>query len=300
MLIDGIEGSLADLNPNDIESFTILKDAASSAIYGSRAANGVVLVQTKKGEKGDLRVEYNGYVGWQDAYRLTEPVSNSVEYMQMLNQALANEGKNPQYTQDEINEFKKGTDPYIYPNTNWVDVLFGTAKMTEHNLRFSGGLKNTTYALSLGYLNQDGVLVGTWSNRYSFRLNLDSKVSEKMTIGVRVSGSMRQREQSQYYSNTTGVLRGGFRALPVIPPYLEDGKYGASWLKPARGLQNPLVTAKEGIVTQEFNRYDGNIFAEYNILPGLKLKGTLAVNRHQTFEPRFIPKVYQYDAKAKA
>jgi TonB-dependent SusC/RagA subfamily outer membrane receptor len=130
VLVDGIEYSLSAINPNDIESISVLKDAASSAIYGSRAANGVILVKTKEGKKGGFTTDYNNYFGFQQATYLPRFVYDPVLFMETRNQAQLNEGKlTPDYPQEVIDEYREGmkTNPYVYPQNNWLDIMYNDA-----------------------------------------------------------------------------------------------------------------------------------------------------------------------------
>ncbi|HEX8460345.1 MAG TPA: SusC/RagA family TonB-linked outer membrane protein, partial [Segetibacter sp.] len=211
VLVDGIEYSLGAVNPNDIESITVLKDAASSAIYGNRAANGVILVTTKKGQKDKSQVSYNYYKGAQSATFTPRVVSNAIQYMEGKNRALANEGKPAEYTQALLDEYKAGTDPNIYANTDWFDVMFRNAPIEEHNLRFSGGNDKTIFSLSLGYLNQEGILLNTWAKRYTVNLNIASDISKRLKVGANISGTLWNNRESSYTSdeaNGEGGLMG--------------------------------------------------------------------------------------------
>ncbi|HLU90930.1 MAG TPA: SusC/RagA family TonB-linked outer membrane protein, partial [Cyclobacteriaceae bacterium] len=137
VIVDGVPGSINAVNPNDIESITVLKDAASAAIYGSRAANGVILIQTKEGRQGKMQVSYETYVGKQEATELPEYV-DSWTYAEMKNEARLNMGQNPEFTQEDINKFRSGEDPDNYPNKHHLRDLFnsGSGLQTKHNLTF--------------------------------------------------------------------------------------------------------------------------------------------------------------------
>ncbi len=152
ILVDGIEFPLEAVNPNDIESISVLKDAASSAIYGSRAANGVILVKTKSGKKGKFTVDYNNYFGVQQATYLPDFVYDPILFMEQRNQAQRNEGKlTVDYSDELIEEYRQGmkTDPILYPQNNWLDIMYNNAFIMEHNMRFSGGDEKYTYSVSL-------------------------------------------------------------------------------------------------------------------------------------------------------
>lgn len=152
ILIDGVESeTMSAVDPNDIASISVLKDAASAAIYGSKAANGVILITTKRGATGKPRVSYSGYISFQNATEKVDRLS-SYEYADMYNKALESEGKAPRFTPDEIQKFKDGTDP-MYPNTDWYGLAYRTGIQHRHNLNISGGNENARYMGSLGYLN---------------------------------------------------------------------------------------------------------------------------------------------------
>ncbi|MGX5819320.1 SusC/RagA family TonB-linked outer membrane protein [Chitinophaga lutea] len=284
VLVDGVEFPLSDVNPADIESITVLKDAASAAIYGNRAANGVVLVKTRSGQAGKFRLDYNAYAGAQQAARLPNLVTNAVTYMEGKNRALANEGKPAEYSQALIDEYKAGNDPYIYPNTNWFDIMFRTALIQEHNLRFSGGTDKTTYAVSLGYLDQDGILIETGAKKYSLNMNLRSDITRRLSVGANLTGTFWDSRESAYTSdesNGEGGLMGLiYRGLPMQIPYAQDGSYADQWVRvPGHNFfRNPLALAKEGFHSNVTFRSLANLFLEYQLPYGLKYRATLAAN----------------------
>ncbi len=150
VLIDGVEGNLTNLDPNNIESVSVLKDAASAAIYGARAANGVILVTTKRGKAGDISVEYHVTFEAQQATRLPELLTNSADYMELWNEANLRSGKTAYFTQAEIDAFRNNTDdPVHYPNFDWVDYIFKTAFVQNHHLSVTGGNEKTSFNYSL-------------------------------------------------------------------------------------------------------------------------------------------------------
>src|SRR5690606_21093481 len=156
VLVDGIEFPLSDINPNDIESISVLKDAASASIYGNRAANGVILVTTKSGLAGETTINYNNYVGIQAPTYLPETVKDPVRFMELRNQAGYNAGKvQPFYPVEDIDEYRNGTDHYVYPRNDWIDIMFNNAFIQEHNLRISGGTDRLGFSVSGGYLDQE-------------------------------------------------------------------------------------------------------------------------------------------------
>ncbi|MEI6948416.1 TonB-dependent receptor [Paraflavisolibacter sp. H34] len=297
VLVDGVEFPLGDINPNDIESITILKDAASSAIYGNRAANGVVLVKTKSGARGRFRLDYNFYAGSQQVTGLPAMVTNSVQYMEGKNRALANEGKPAEYSQALIDEYKGGTDPYIYPNTNWFDVLFRKAPISEHNLRLSGGTDKTTFSVSLGYLNQDGIMINTGAKKYTLNASVTSDLTQGIRIGANLLGTWWNSRESAYTAdegNGEGGLMGlTYRGLPMQVPYAQDGTYADQWVRvPGHNFfRNPLALSYEGFRKNDAYRTLANLFAEVQLPAGIRYKITGAANLLASWEKFNYPQI---------
>lgn len=280
VLIDGIPGSLNDVNPRDIESVSVLKDAAASAIYGNRAANGVILVTTKRGEKGKMSVEYSMYYARQEATYLPE-ILNSSEHAELYNEALKNSGKSPKYTDAEIAKFKAGNDP-LYPNTDWQDVMYNPADMKEHHLRASGSSDKLAYSFSGGYLDHDGVLLGTAFKRYTFRTNIDSYyLNNKFHVGVNMSGMRSSRDESP--ESTTAVIRAINRGNPTEVLQYEDGSYGAGYM--GKTYAYIKTGGKQNNLTNSFN---GKMFADYEFFKGFKGEVSYGINfNHQLYTQHY-------------
>jgi TonB-linked SusC/RagA family outer membrane protein len=290
VIVDGLTGSLSDINAADIETITILKDAASAAIYGSRAANGVVLVTTKAGKSGEFKVNYDGYSGIQIATRKKDYVTNSVQFMELYNLALFNESPTtaPAYSQADINKFKNGTDPYLYPNTDWQDLLYRQAQISSHNLSVRGGGDKMTYSFSVGHIDQKGVLLGTDTKNYSARLNLDTKISDKFSYSLKLSG--RHDDTNAPVTGSGTVIGWADRALPMQAPRLADGRYSYPWI----GFQSttqPLAGALEGKNRTEYDKLTANLSGEYEFIKGLKLKGTFGMDNSNNLGSVFRPKI---------
>ncbi|MEN8117098.1 MAG: TonB-dependent receptor [Bacteroidota bacterium] len=295
IIVDGLAGSLSNVNPADIESITVLKDAASSAIYGSRAANGVILVTTKKGKAGKLRVNYDAYAGAQKATRLTDYVTNSVQFMELYNKALLNENPSatPLYSQSIIDEFRTGTDPYLYPNTDWNDEMYSVAGIQSHNVRVSGGNDQTNYSFSLGYIDQDGVLMGTNAKQYSTRLNLDSRVNEKLSYSVKVAA--RHDDVNEAPVGSGSITGWANRALPYYGTRLEDGKWAGTWV--GNSTQNAIAAVTEGINKTGEDNFVFNLSGVYEIIEGLKYTGTVGYSKRHSLQKIFRPKILIYNPK---
>ena len=191
VLIDGMPGNFYELMPADIESISVLKDASSAAIYGSRAANGVVLITTKRGAMGHTKVTYNGSVGLSKAVALPQ-MAHSYEYAEYLNMAIGKEN----FSQEAIRKFRDGSDPDNYADENMIEKLLGGhAFQTKHELSVNGGNQNITYALSAGYLRQDGLLKNNYMDKYTGRANIGLKFNDKLKLDVRLAGAVKDRNE---------------------------------------------------------------------------------------------------------
>lgn len=279
VLIDGVEGRLAEVNPNDIGSITVLKDAASAAIYGSRAANGVVLIETKKGSGEKIAVNYNGYIGVQDLDMKYDIVSNSAEYMTLWNSAMTNSGSDPLFPQNVIDKFKEGGDPYRYPNTNYFNEVFRTSLLTQHNLSVTAGGKRSSNYLSVSYMKNDGIMRNTDSERFSLNLNNETKVTDWLKMGARVR--LMRKITTQPYNGIGRVIYMMANGHPFSSPYLEDGKtYGGTQAlyldgdkagQPIVDTRNPFPDLYNGQQKYTNNFAKGNVFATIDFMEGLSL-----------------------------
>ncbi len=284
IIVDGVEGSFEQINPSDIESISILKDAASAAIYGSKAANGVVLITTKMGKVGEkLQVNLNSYYGIQSLGRRYDVVTNSAEHMRMTNLALANEGASPLFPDDMITAFENGTDKYKYPNTDWFDVLFRNTPIHEHNLSIRGGTDKSTSFLSFNYLNQEGMIPNSKTEKYGMRANLEMnvnswfKMSGRMNYSHKVSVEPYNDDVYGSFGRTFDMLAG---VTPYTAPYTRDGKFGAvEAIDDGNFLfdnRNPLIDANNGKRTDEQNFLAINASAEVKFTDFLNWKTTIA------------------------
>ncbi|MBK5720987.1 TonB-dependent receptor [Dysgonomonas sp. Marseille-P4677] len=233
VIIDGVPGALNDVNPNDVESVSVLKDAASSAIYGSRAANGVILVTTKRGNEGKVNVTYSGYVGWQKAAKKVDFINDMATHMELVNESEGRE-KYPVSLIEQWRTESAAGNP-LYPSTDWYDEMLNTSVMTEHNLTVRGGGKNTNFSMSLGYLDNKGIIDNSGYKKYTFRINVDSKVTNWLDMGGNVYGSWSDRDPinvTSFYDNIRNTTPG------VIPQY-EDGRYGGTMFENFPRVGNP-------------------------------------------------------------
>jgi len=224
VLVDGVPGSLNDLNPNNIDNISVLKDAASAAIYGSRAANGVVLVTTKQGKSGKMSIQYDANVGLYKPTKLFDLITNSAEYMTLYNEARINTGLTDPaslYPQDQIELYRNSNDRVNYPNTDWLSLIFKTAPTQTHNLTFSGGNEKTTYSVSLGYVNQKGIMRGFDYKKYNARINLTSKVNDHIKFGTNLLLKSGTTISTPFGSED--MFLSAMSQAPTYGPFLTDG-----------------------------------------------------------------------------
>ncbi|SHG62118.1 TonB-linked outer membrane protein, SusC/RagA family, partial [Fodinibius roseus] len=276
VIIDGVEGSMAHINSNDIESVSVLKDAASAAIYGSKAANGVVLVTTKSGEYDEQpQVRLSSYIGFQSLARTYDIIDNSAEYMGLWNQALINQGSDPIFPETVINDFRNNSDPYRYPNTNFFEEVYRTAVINKQNISISGGSESVRYFLSLNRLNQEGIMRETNSESYGVNLRIESKINNWLNIGGRVNGEKQNAQEPYDMGRIPYVFANG--AYPFIAPYNKDGSFGAvqalnSDGEMIVGNRNPLIEAYNGFDKSDELYTRMSSFAEFKFAEYLNLK----------------------------
>jgi len=275
ILVDGIESSMSDVNMADVESISVLKDAAAAAIYGSRAANGVVLITTKKGKKGKTSVSYNGYYGVQKATKLFDMVSDYPTYMQLMNRiAVAdNPGSTLPFKQATIDSWKNATDRALFPNTDWMDVLFGQGQLTGHTVSVSGGSEKTSYYMSLDYLHNEGIMKNTSQDRYMMRINADHEISKKIKIGANIALTWKDRKEPQ---DVGTVLNNAASTTPGMTPKITDvsgTRYGGRNTDDENGqLDNPLQYIETWFRPNRQQRTFAKVYGEWAIVEGLKLQ----------------------------
>jgi len=234
VLVDGMEMSLSDVNPMDIESISILKDAASCAIYGNRGANGVILVTTKSGTEGKVSVTYTGRLSVNKPSKLVRFMSNYADYMEMVNEASENIGTAGKYPQTVIDQWRQaeanpngiaesGYPNYVaYPNTDWYDEIYQTKVMQEHAISLSGKDTRTRYNLGLTYLDNPGMIVRSGEQKYSVNLKLISDVTNWLQLGAQVWGTHSDRDRNNVDALSSWEF---LKTVPGIYPYY-DGKFG--------------------------------------------------------------------------
>ena len=285
IIIDGFESSFDKVDPKDIESISVLKDAASAAIYGNKAANGVILITTKKGKSGKLSVEYNGYFAIQNVTRFPD-LLGSVDFMELYNEARMNSGLQPAYSEEWIDHFRKGDNPGVYPDRNWADFYFKPAPQHNHYLKVNGGTEQLTYTFSVGYLDQDGILDGTSYQKYSFRSNVTSSLFDnKLKIGTNLSGYKGLR--TDLVNGTEGTLSHIIQMQPMVTAKMEG--YGwTSW------FYDDAVKEAGGSKDFDKTNFNGNFNLQWQITPQLKLEGAVNYDINHEFIRTYAPNATLY------
>lgn len=289
VLIDGLAGNIDDVDPNDIQNISFLKDAASASIYGNRAANGVILIETKKGSEGKVSVSYNGSLGWQKATVLPDFLP-SWEYATYYNMAMENMGRQDAYSQEQIEKYRNGTDPDNYPNVNHLKWLLdsGSGFQHSHNISIQGGSQFAKYNFS-GYRKQDGMTAETSNERVTALFSLNSKLSDHLVFSFNLNS---------YYNNykapngepqsIDGIIGYSVREGPIYAGLKSDGTFGyqdnyspEAWLASESFIHNiskNISTAGEIVWTTP--------------LDGLSLSGKAGVSFYNSNDKSFRANTY--------
>jgi TonB-linked SusC/RagA family outer membrane protein len=292
ILVDGVEQPGFQIDPNEIESISILKDA-SAAIYGVKAGNGVMLITTKKGVTGKAKITYNGSYGWQNLIGQPEVV-NALEYAESVNEDALNKGMALVYSREDIEKFRVGTEEG-YRSYDWEDILIrSNAPQTQHNLNVTGGNEVVNYFTSVGYLNQAGNSVGGESgfDRYNIRSNISARIARHLTAEVQLSGRIENRRIKSNVG-TDGIL-------PIYSPYANDDNHAYYQGTPSAG--NPLAslyTEISGYNRQRYKLFNGQFSLKYDVpfVEGLSAKALFSYlgNLKETKAFSKVYHLYSYD-----
>jgi len=316
-VVDGYplgEQNLNAINPNDIESIEVLKDASASAIYGSRAANGVVLVTTKSGKAGKVSINLDVYYGFQDISKRMD-LLDAQEFVMLSKEAFNNNyvSRVPGASASDPLDIRPAGNRYRYPaiyddaeaiarmgkGTDWQDEIFRTAPIQNYQLSVTGGDEKSRYMFSAGYFKQDGVIIGSDYERFSARAKIDSEFTKWLKVGINIAPTyMKSTRITEGHWSAYGVVLAALSNGPIMPVRNEDG----SWSSQAEyavagdglvGITNPVANAL-GIETKDTNlRLFANMYAEVSLMKNLKLKSTLGADvkeyRHNLFWPSDVP-----------
>ncbi len=292
-LIDGIGGDISTLNPADIESIDVLKDAASAAIYGAKGANGVVLITTKQGREGKAKVTFDGYYGWQSRPKKVD-LLNAHEYMTIMDEQNINEGLAP-YDWTSLKSIHNSNGE-IY-DTDWMNLMFEDNAVTQsYTIGVTGGSQTSTYAMSMGYLNQEGIVGGKESSnysRYNFRINSDHKLFNGLiTVGEQASFIYTKKRGIDVGNIWANGLHASFPMSPILPAYFEDGSYAnTNSADFNQNAGNPFGLMKVNTNNKSVNAtFSGNVYAQIEPLAGLKLRTVFGAVYGSSKWRRFSPK----------
>lgn len=290
VVVDGMTGiALSDINPQDIENISILKDAASASIYGSRAANGVILVTTRNGAERAPKVTYSGNVSFETVAKRLNLVTDYADFMEIQNAGLVVNGQAPRFSQGKIDEWRNdaGRNPTIYPNTDWQDHIYRNPSVVQnHNLSVTGGSKTVKYNVSLGYVNNPGMIYYTDYERYQLRSNIDVDVKPWLSLGANIFGYLDKNNPSSENAAAGGDVIFGSGAFNTVP--------GMTLYDPATGLYGGIQNPEEENVSN-FNPYRRQWFydtdyptktkraviklhASVSPVKGLTIRGSFAYN----------------------
>lgn len=291
VMIDGVVGSMDAINPNDVESISILKDAATAAIYGSLASNGVILITTKKGTKGKTTVNYTVMTSLLRPNNVPEFVTDYARHMRLVNEGFTNLKQAPVYTQTTIDKWEEAKanpnglndhgfpNRVAYPNTDWGKALFSERKLLQnHNLTLNGGGDNTQYLFSVGYLNNPGTMERTGADNIRMRINLQSKVAKFLTVGTQTFGDIQSTSVSDVvtaYSYLTQTVPG------VYPVY--NGMYGFPAAAEESATANNAIAWLHGQGgSNKVNRLNTTLFAKVDLFKGMEFESKIHYNQGYT------------------
>ena len=308
--------SISDLNPDDIESIEVLKDASAAAIYGARAANGVVLVTTKRGKNGKTSIDASVYTGIQNVQKKIK-FMNSQQFYNLTNQAIANDIQvynnesaaagfdtsrfGPLSVLQGVGIVDGSGNPVPNPvapyydlasgvNTNWEDAIFRTAPITNVELSARGGNEKTKFFVGGGFFDQTGIIINNYYRRYNVRLNVENQATENLSFGTTITASRSDNKRSFNDNTYTGIVTNALGASPLMPVYSSPGvyadftQYQASWLS-----DNPVKSANEINAHTYTDRVIGSAYGEYKILPSLKFRTSWSIDYDDVNDNQFFP-----------
>ena len=273
---------IAFLNPNDIESMDILKDASATAIYGSRASNGVVIITTKRGKKGTGKITYDSYYSVQKVTRLLDTMTLS-QYATQQNALAAVYGVAPR---DEF-----AVPSVLGKGTNWQDEIYKTAVMINHQVSFSGSKDGTSYYISGGYVNQEGIVIGSGFRRYNFKTNVDTKIKNWLTVGVSIGAGI-TNEDITINGASNGIISTSILSTPDVAVRDTNGNYAGPPADGSIGVWiNPVASALMNTNKLIKKNFLGNFYANFKIAKGLEYRfdfgGSTNIDNFEGFQPTY-------------
>ena len=287
-IIDGVEGSLGYVNPHDIATITILKDAASCAIYGNRGANGVVLITTKQGSEGKVNVTYSGSVSINSPMHKISFLTDYADYMEIINESMENVGQTPNFFQSTIDTWRaakaapnalaeSGYPNYVaYPNIDWQDYMYRVVASHDHNVSVTGKSDKVSYLISANYMNNPGLISNTAAEKFQLRANVEVRPTKWLTVGMQAYGSIMNKDAGDFETAIGGIVK----STPGVYPY-HDGYYGyAAAAEESATANNPLYVVEQDDAIRKYSRIKATVYAKVDFLKDFSFKALFNYGRH--------------------
>ena len=287
-IIDGIEGSLSHVNPHDIATITVLKDAASCAIYGNRGANGVVLITTKKGTDGVVNVTYSGSVSFNSPMNKLSFVTDYADYMELMNESYENINMTGTFEQETIKTWREakknpnakaesGYPNYVsYPNIDWQDYMYRNVASHDHNISVTGKTEKASYLISANYVDNPGLVSNTSAKKYQIRANIEVRPTKWLAVGMQTYGSVMDKAAGDFSTAIDGIVK----TTPGIYPYY-NGYYGyAAAAEESATANNPLYTVEQEDAIRTYSRIKASVYAKIDFLKDFSFKTLVNYGRH--------------------
>jgi len=310
-VVDGVPTTNVDnINPADVESMSVLKDAGAASIYGSRASNGVIVISTKKGSAGAIKVNYNMYAGTQSPGSGPDNLLDAQGYADLSFLVWENDGADPEDPAHPVYGPYTGdpTLPTWAASTDWYDEIFNNAMIQNHDLSMSGGNQNSKFYASFGYFDQKGVVLENWFKRYSARFNSEFKVKDRITFGENISMvHSSNNNMNRNGEEGTALAMGVYRTQTIIPVFwnsgtydglshtFEDGDYGGTGIAERLGNGDNYVAGRQRNKDDKYSniRIMGNVFANVKIIDGLDLRTTFGGNIYNSYQTNWTSSTYE-------
>lgn len=292
VVIDGVSGgSISDINPADIESIEVLKDAASQSIYGSAGGNGVILISTKKGKAGKIKTRFDMYAGIQEPWKKELDIADAQQYAAIYNQYQNTKQVDEYFPQNENGKYLNPKTNEILQSTNWIDEVFRRALVQNYNLAVSGGNARSTFFMGANYSAQEGIVKKTSNDRFTFRLNSEHKFFDFITVGenfnISQNATVSQDERNEYNSPLSTAVQ----MLPFVPIYTSDGSgnfaYNEAGL--SSNIKNPLAQIEYNNNISQTTSMFGNAFLRLKIIEGLNAETRFGMNYSPSEYRKYIP-----------
>ena len=287
-IIDGVEGSLSYVNPHDIATITVLKDAASCAIYGNRGANGVILITTKQGTEGKVNVTYSGSVSFNSPMNKISFMTDYADYMEIMNESFENIGQVGNFDSKTILTWREakaapnavaesGYPNYVaYPNIDWQDYMYRNVASHEHNVSVTGKSDKASYLISANYMNNPGLVSNTGAEKFQIRANVEVKPTKWLTVGMQTFGSLMNKKAGDFDTAIDAIVK----STPGVYPYY-NGYYGyAAAEEESATASNPLYTVEQEDAIRTYSRIKASVYAKIDFLKDFSFKTLFNYGRH--------------------